>query len=760
MPEIKFNLSIALGLLKKNDFANARKIYENILSLNPNNFDALFYLSVIFLNFKDYISASNLLKKVILLRPDYASAYNNLAICCENLNDPKNAIKNYNLAINKKKNFSEAHNNIGHFFHKRKLFDQAISSYKKAISYNKVYLEAYINLGHLFKEIKKFEEALENYDLAIKINPNIAEIYNNKGNILAEITKFEEALENYDLAIKIKPSIAGCYYNKGNVLSKIRKFEEALENYNLAIKINPNIAEVYNHKGNVLSKTKKFLEAIENYNLAIKINPNFAGFYFNKANVLKEIGKFEDAIHNYEKAQLLDNKIEFCKGNLLHAKMLCCNWSNLYELYNEIFNDVNNGKYSASPFGYQAICDDESNLQKCAQLFSNKNSPEIKNSFFIKKKLKKKKIKVGYLCGEFREQATSILMTEVWEKHNKEYFEILAFDSGWDDKSLRRKRIVNAFDKIIDISNLSDLDSAKSIYNEQVDILVNLNGFFGNARPIVFSYKPAKIQVNYLGFPGTMGVNYIDYIICDKIVVPPDSKNFYNEKIVYLPNTYQPNDSKRVISKRSFSREELSLPDNAFVFCCFNNNYKITPNMFEIWTTLLNKVNNSVLWLLEGNLEAVKNLKKEIEIRGIDSSRLIFAKQMKHEDHLARHRNADLFLDTLPYNAHTTASDSLWAGLPVLTCVGKTFPGRVGASLLKSLDLEELITHSDHEYINRAAELAFNKEKLILIKDRLNSNKLKKPLFNSELFCKNLEMAFQIMFEKSDLGLQNEDILV
>ena len=690
MSEIHSNLVRAFDLLKKNDFINAKLIYENILSVDKKNFDALFFLAVILINFKNYKKAKDLLEQVVLIKPNFADAYNNIGICLEKLNDLDGAIKNYNLAINNRPNFAEAHNNIGVVFQKLRNFDQAILQYKKAITYKNLYLDAYVNLANLFKETKQFEEAIKNYDLAINLNPKLAEVYNNKGNALKEIRKFEEAIKNYDLAINL--------------------------------------------------------------------NPNFAEAYFNTATALQDIKNFEKAVLYFEKALLLDKEIPFCKGYLLHAKMLCCNWSGLNELYKEIYNDVEKNRYSATPFGYQAICDDESNLQKCAQLYSSKRFPEIKNNLFSKKVSKNKKIKIGYLCGEFREQATSILMTEVWEKHNKEDFEIIAFDSGWDDKSLRRNRIINAFDKFIDISKVSDLDAAKIIYKEQIDILINLNGFFGTGRPVVFSYRPAGIQINYLGFPGTIGSKYIDYILCDQTVVPPESKKFYNEKIIYLPDSYQANDTKRNISDKKFLREELSLPKESFVFCCFNNNYKITPNMFDVWARLLKKIDNSVLWLIDGNSEATENLKKEAKIRNIDVSRLIFAKRMKLEDHLARHKNADLFLDTLPYNAHTTASDSLWAGLPVLTCLGKAFPGRVAASLLKSLNLPELITYSENEYISKAEELALNPEKLTLIKNKLDTNKFSQPLFNTELFCRNLESAFKIIFEKYSLGLETEDI--
>jgi predicted O-linked N-acetylglucosamine transferase (SPINDLY family) len=613
-------------------------------------------------------------------------------------------------------------------------------------------------MGICLEKLNDLDGAIKNYNLAISNKPNFAEAHNNIGVVFQKLRNFDQAILQYKKAITYKNLYLDAYVNLANLFKETKQFEEAIKNYDLAINLNPKLAEVYNNKGNALKEIRKFEEAIKNYDLAINLNPNFAEAYFNTATALQDIKNFEKAVLYFEKALLLDKEIPFCKGYLLHAKMLCCNWSGLNELYKEIYNDVEKNRYSATPFGYQAICDDESNLQKCAQLYSSKRFPEIKNNLFSKKVSKNKKIKIGYLCGEFREQATSILMTEVWEKHNKEDFEIIAFDSGWDDKSLRRNRIINAFDKFIDISKVSDLDAAKIIYKEQIDILINLNGFFGTGRPVVFSYRPAGIQINYLGFPGTIGSKYIDYILCDQTVVPPESKKFYNEKIIYLPDSYQANDTKRNISDKKFLREELSLPKESFVFCCFNNNYKITPNMFDVWARLLKKIDNSVLWLIDGNSEATENLKKEAKIRNIDVCRLIFAKRMKLEDHLARHKNADLFLDTLPYNAHTTASDSLWAGLPVLTCLGKAFPGRVAASLLRSLDLPELITYSENEYISKAEELALNPEKLTLIKNKLDTNKFSQPLFNTELFCRNLESAFKIIFEKHSLGLETEDI--
>jgi len=364
------------------------------------------------------------------------------------------------------------------------------------------------------------------------------------------------------------------------------------------------------------------------------------------------------------------------------------------------------------------------------------------------------------LCGEFRNQATSILMTRVWELHDKSKFEIFGFDNGWDDGSDYRERIEKAFSYIFDISKTSDAEVVRLIQENEIDILVNLNGFFGEVRQQVFAYKPAPIQVNYLGFPGTIGIKYMDYIIADKVVIPEESKIHYVENIAYLPNSYQANDDQRKISNRKFSREELGLPEDAFVFTCFNNYYKITPPIFDSWMRILSRVQGSVLWLLADNPTAKGNLIKEANARGIDSSRLIFAERMPIAEHLARHHLADLFLDTLPYNAHTTCSDALWAGLPVLTLMGSTFPGRVAASLLCAVGLSELITNTHNEYEALAIELATNPKQLEEIKLRLSINRLSTPLFNTPLFTKNLEAAYIKMVEQDKAGLERDHITI
>ena len=349
-------------------------------------------------------------------------------------------------------------------------------------------------------------------------------------------------------------------------------------------------------------------------------------------------------------------------------------------------------------------------------------------------------------------------MTGVYESHDPNHFEIYALDNGWDDGGVLRPRMKKAFKEIIDISQMTDPAVVNLIEDLQIDILVNLNGYFGEGRQNVFAFHPAPIQVNYLGFPGTLGAEYMDYLIADPIVIPPTSRQYYVEKIAYLPNSYQANDSKRIISAREFTRAELGLPEVGFVYCCFNNNYKITPETFDSWMRILKAVEGSVLWLIQDNVPAEKNLKAEALKRGISPDRIIFAQRLPLPEHLARHKMADLFLDTLPYNAHTTASDALWAGVPVLTLLGNTFPGRVAASLLNAVGLPGLVSHTPQEYEQRAIELARDPLALKAIQERLVDNRLSKPLFDTALFTQDLEALYKKMVERYRANLVPDDI--
>ena len=569
------------------------------------------------------------------------------------------------------------------------------------------------NIGFLRAMQYNFEGALLSFQEALQISPSDVDVLTNYANAQHELRRYSEAIISYDKALRLKPDFAQAWMNKGVTLHELKRYDEALTHLDMALSLSPNYHEAWAQKGTILNTLKQHSQSAKCFLRALELCP-------------------EDS---------------YLLGKAHHQMMLICDWGNYENITTEIFNRIQQKRKCAEPFGLQGISTSEELLKECAEIYSNDVFPTMGN-LVGQLKYSHNKIRVGYVCGEFREQATSILMTRIWELHDKSKFEIFAFDAGFGDNSEYRTRIESTFNDILDISRLSDLDAAKLIQSKEIDILINLNGFFGHVRQGIFSYKPAQLQVNYLGFPGTIGAPYIDYLIADKVVVPYESKGQYVEKIAYLPDSYQANDNQRIISKRKFSRAELGLPENSFVFACFNNNYKITPSTFDLWSRILKKVESSVLWLLADNPSARENLIKEATARGIAPTRLVFAERLSPSQHLARHQLADLFIDTLPYNAHTTCSDALWAGLPVLTLKGNTFPGRVSASLLNAVGLGELITHTEEGYESLAIELASNQEKLKRIRATLASNLSSKPLFNSSLFTKNLEEAYTKMHER------------
>ncbi len=657
-------------------------------------------------------------------------------------------------------NNSDAHYNIGHALQCLNRFDEAIKNYSKALKINPQNIEAYLNKGIALLELNQPQEAFHTLEKAVHIFPDYYPAYNSMGNALRALQKLDESLKFFEKAISIKSNYYEAYSNKAAALLDLKQFEHALECCETAIMIKANYPQAWSNKGSAYKELGRYQDALSAYQTALSFDSKLQESWINLGSTLRELKLYDQALAAYLKVFEIKSDHNFLIGTILHLKMMLCDWSGLYELHNIVQHKLRNMNPVAEPFGFQGISDSESDLMACAKLFANHSFPERAPPFKFDKHLNNKKIRIGYLCGELRNQATSILITELFELHNKDQFEIYAFDNGWDDGSEIRKRINVAFDKIINITRFSDLEAAKVIHGLGIEILINLNGYFGKNRQGIFSYRPSPIQVNYLGFPGTLGAKYIDYLIADKITIPESSKINYCEKIVYLPDSYQVNDSKRKISEKEFSRFELGLPDSGFMFCCFNNSYKITPNTFDSWMKILMQVENSVLWLLEDNETATKNILKEALKRGISTNRLIFAKRIDLPDHLARHRVANLFIDTLPYNAHTTASDALWAGLPVLTCMGNTFPGRVAASLLNAIGLPELITYSQTDYENLAIELATNSEKLNQIKNKLSVNRLKSALFNCSRFTKNIEHAYKTMHELNKNNLPPKDFSV
>ena len=447
-------------------------------------------------------------------------------------------------------------------------------------------------------------------------------------------------------------------------------------------------------------------DALASCDRAIARKPDDADGHVNRGFVLERLERLEDALASYKKAIALKPEYEFLSGALVFAKMQICEFTNAEHEFARLSERILRGEKASRPFPILAISGSLQVQKKAAEIWIRSRHPTSAALPAIPKRPARGKIRIGYFSADYCNHVVMHLMAELFERHDRSKFELIAFSFGPESNDEMRRRVATSFDEFIDVRNKSDKDVALLCRNLEVDIAVDLMGFTANGRPGIFALRAAPIQVNYLGYSGTMGADYIDYIIADPILIPEESKQYYCEKIVYLPNSYQVN-SRRSISEKTFTRAELGLPPMGFVFCCFNSNYKITARVLDCWIRILKKVEGSVLWLFESDAKAASNLRQEVLTRGVNPERLIFAKRLPLlGEHLARYRSADLFLDTLPYNAHATASDALWAGLPVLTCLGETFAGRVAASLLNAIDLPELVTTTPEAYEAFAIELA------------------------------------------------------
>jgi len=639
-------------------------------------------------------------------------------------------------------------------------FDSANSILKRVVQVDSKNVPALHILGLIKISQSNFSEAADYLAKAARIHPNDASIRYNLAKALSDSGNDKDALAHHKKAVALAPNNPEAWLSYGKTASNLGRYEDALVWYSNAISLKPDYAEASLNKGATLKELGRYEEAIAFAQQALSINPNLAEAWSNKGVALKALKRYEEVIANYDRALSLKPNIDWVSGDLLHTKMKICSWSGLAESLEDISKKVASNEKVANPFPLLALTDDALLHKKSAEIYTQSSHPFNPVLGSILKRPPGQKIRIGYFSADFHDHATGYLIAELFELHDKTQFELVGFSFGpiIDDKM--RQRLEKSFDQFIEVGRKSDAEVAQLSRDLNIDIAVDLKGFTQDARTGIFSYRAAPIQVNYLGYPGTTGTNYIDFIIADKILIPSELQSCYSEKVVYLPNSYQVNDRKRLISDRQPTKQELGLPEKGIVFCCFNNNYKILPKTFEGWIRVLKAVEGSVLWLLQDNSLAAENLKKEAEKQGVASDRLVFAERLPLPEHLARHRQVDLFLDTFPCNAHTTTSDALWAGLPVLTLMGTSFASRVAASLLNAVGLPDLITNTQEEYEALAIELALNPKKLADIKLKLANNRLTAPLFDTPLFTKNLETAYIEMHRRYHADLESEHIFI
>ena len=767
--------------------------YEKAIDIEPNYAEGYYGRGNALLELGRLDDAIASYDRAISINPAFQEAYANRGNALMALMCPAEALASYDKAISTKPNDATGYHQRGDALQELGRLEEAVASYDRAIAINPSYEEAYANRGNALLALKRPEQALTSYEKTIALRPDYAESYSNRGNALLDLRRVEDALASYEKALEIKPDYAAGHYNHGNALQELNRLEEAVASYDRAISINLAFEEAFANRGNALLALKRPEHALTSYDQAISINPNYAEFYYNHGRALQELGRLKEALVSYDKAVLLnpdyaagyynrgialqalgqlDEAVlsyemalglnpdyEYLQGIHLHTKMLICDWQDFESNIKSLVLKINERKRASTCFPILALTDSLPIQRRASEILIHDKYPLNTSLGPILKSYASRKIKIGYYSAHFRDHPVSILCAELFETHDKNKFELFGFYSGPPDSGKMHKRIASAFDVFTDVWLKDDKEVAILSRDIGIDIAVDLTGMTENSRVGVFSYRAAPIQISYIGYLGTMGAQYYDYLIADKTIIPASSQQYYVEKIVYLPS-YQVNDSKREIADKLYTKSELNLPEKSFVFCCFNNNYKLTPTTFDSWMRILAAVPDSVLLLYAGNKWAEANIKMEAEKRGVVQNRLVFGSRIGASENLARYRSADLFLDTLPYNAGTTASDAIWSGLPVLTCMGESFASRVAASVLNAIELPELITRTQEEYEAKAIELATNPIKIKAIKEKLERNRKTTALFDTQRFTRHIEDAYSEMYRRYQADLPLDHIYI
>jgi protein O-GlcNAc transferase len=776
--------SRALAALQTGQFDDAARLFEAVLQVQPRHVAALNLLGITHTQRGRFGDAETYLKQALHEQPKSDATLYNYGLVLKALHRPAEALQRFTDALTLNPGAAETWNNRGTTFHALKRYCEAIDDFDKAIALQPQYAEAFCNKGKTLAMLGRADDALSAFEQAAALKPNLAEAWFASANLLYQLKQYDKALAAYDKTLAVEPNNAAAHCNRAAVLLGLKRqpeslasckraialapdltlahinhaaallslnrYAEALASCDRTIMLNPGLAAVHSNRGSALLGLNRHAEALASCDRAVGLDPEYAAAHKNRGVALLLLSDYPGAFDACDKALAIDPDLEYLEGNRLYAKQLSCNWDGLDADSAHLIAAVRNGRPAADPFYLLATPSSPADQLQCAELYV-RNRPSFA-PLWHGEVYSHDRIHIAYLSADFHEHATAYLMAGLFEHHDKSRFEVTAVSFGPDDNSGVRQRIGQACEHFLDVRDNSDQEVAELIRSREIDIAVDLKGFTANSRFDILSRRAAPIQVNYLGYPGTMGAPYIDYVLADSTVIPEDQEAFYTEKVVWLPDSYQANDDKRHISEPTPSRLDCCLPEEGFVYCCFNNPFKLNPAMFDIWMRLLKNTEGSVLWLFEGTSSSSadvcrENLYREAERRNVPRNRLVFAGKTNLADHLARHRLADLFLDTLPYNAHTTASDALWAGLPVVTCLGSTFAGRVSASLLNAAGLSELIATTLEDYEALTFRLARDPSLLAAAKGKLARNREFCALFDTPRFTRHIESAYRGMWQ-------------
>jgi predicted O-linked N-acetylglucosamine transferase (SPINDLY family) len=787
-------MQAALALHRKGSISDAATIYREIIARHPDNATALHLLGVAELQSGNPSTAVELIRRAIALEPRNAGWHSNLGLALSQSGRLEEALKNLDYALKLAPNSPDTLNHRGNVLRSLGCPNDALLAYARALAIDPRQTDALNNRGAAFVDLNRMDEALASFDRALAANPNHAgalanrgalnvrlkrfdaalgdlnraialsahdvAALNSRGNALSGLKRYDEALADFDRAIAADPVYADAWFNRATVLEQLRRFEEASASCDRTLALDPNHADTLVLRGQVLRQLDRPSDALHSYDRALQIDPVNANALISRAHLFGDLGQLDRALAGYEAVLSADPDHELLSGWRTFCKLRMCNWRGMAGEIAALEGAIDLGNPACSPAVLLAISDKADLLLQCAQTYTRRYFPEIPQQAAISRYRPNGKIRLGYFSADFHEHATAHLTAGFFELHDRTRFETSAFSFGPVKQDAVRARLQRAFDRFIDVRELTDADISHTARDIGIDIAIDMKGFTEGSRTAIFARRAAPIQVSWLGYPGTMGADYIDYIFADPTVLPELMASSFCEKIVWLPDCYQPNDAARPIAAATLSRKQFGLPQAGFVFCCFNNNYKITPALFDVWMRLLHQVQGSVLWLFRDNAFAAKNLRAEVEVRGVDPQRLVFADRLPQPEHLARHVLADLFLDTLPYNAHTTASDALWAGLPVLTCPGEAFQGRVAASLLCAAGLPELIAPSLDTYEAMALELAHNPQRLQILRQKLHAQRNSCPLFDTARYTRNFEAALAAIWRRHCRSLPPESFHV
>jgi protein O-GlcNAc transferase len=746
------SLRAAYALHQAGRFPEAAQVYREILAANPKHFAALLYLGLLRLQTGSFQDAEQVLGEAVALDPTSLDALSVHASALHQLGRCDDAIASLDRVLALYPENATSWNNRGNILLETGRVTEASQSYDRAIRLKPDYAEAWHNRGIAKTRAADYSGALADLDRALLLKPHDADALEHRGSVLVALQNSAEALESYTCALRMAPDHIDALKSRGSLLNQLHLYADALVDLDRVLSIRQDDAAIWQGRGVALAQLNHDDAALASFREALRLQPADAVTLYNCASLLARHSRYEEAGRELENLLALEADFPLARGLLMHVRLQVCDWRDLPQARQEIANALADGKRAIYPFGLLAFSESLTEQLQCAKITARQAYAPSSLPPAHREPRRHEKIRVAYLSGDFYRHAIPFLIAGVFEQHDSERFETFGVSYGPSDKSDMRARLENAFTHFSDLHESTDAGIAGILHEWEIDIAIDLKGYTGGARPGILAHRPAPIQVQYLGYPGTMGSDCIDYLIADRTVVPDEHRPFYSEQIVYLPDTYQCNDSRRRIAACTYHRADADLPERAFVFCCFNGSQKIMPETFRLWMDILSDVRGSVLWLLEGHPSATVNLRREARARGIAPERLIFTKHMPLEDHLARLKLADLVLDTLPYCAHTTASDALWAGVPVLTRLGVTFAGRVAASLLKAVGLPELITLSPLEYKTLACALAQDASRMNDIKAKLAANRESMPLFDTARITRNLEAAYQGMWERHRRG--------